>query len=237
MNARTDSTGPSQDGSSSKRQRRDKSPGRIRRAARGELSTQCKAHSACDRCRSSKLRCQPDKVDPFRCAHCVKMELECEYNTPHTRPPATGDNNQRLDQLESSVSKILELLQGGATRPTVDLSTVGTWSTNDPLSETLATDYKVPESAQISPRGLRPSLSPLERYDSAQARPLPKVGSDRRMAAFRESFAYEAPFRSIAYNPDTYRNAEVESEPSRRRGDPIDLGIFTEDKARELFAL
>lgn len=83
--------------------------------------------------------------------------------------------------------------------------------------------------------------------DVAQARPIPKVVSGRRMAAFTDPEAYEAPFRPLAYCPDTFRNEEMSAAQSeagdvvpcssRRRGDPIDEGVLTEDQARGLFDL
>lgn len=109
------------------------------------------------------------------------------------------------------------------------------------------------------------SLPNDEQYNQAQARPLPKVPAASRMAAFRDSSSHEAPFRSLTYNPDSYRNVEISEEssgdgrpggasggmqsmngvgggeggktPKRGRGDPIDRGVFLEKEARALFSL
>lgn len=109
------------------------------------------------------------------------------------------------------------------------------------------------------------SLPNDEQYNQAQARPLPKVPAASRMAAFRDSSSHEAPFRSLTYNPDSYRNVEISEEgsgdgrtggamsgtqsrngvgggeggktPKRGRGDPIDRGVFVEKEARALFSL
>lgn len=89
---------------------------------------------------------------------------------------------------------------------------------------------------------------------AAKARPIPRADVGSRMAAFTEPSSHEAPFRPLAYNPDTFRNAEMadrghdsidgasddggaQSTPKRGRGDPIDRGIFTEEEARLLFDL
>lgn len=99
-------------------------------------------------------------------------------------------------------------------------------------------------------------------YTSAPARPLPVTAAASRMAAFTDPSSHEAPFRSITYNPDTYRNVEMEGETSAGKddiplsgslgvgagkeeqggalygkGDPIDRGIFMEQEARALFSL
>lgn len=94
-----------------------------------------------------------------------------------------------------------------------------------------------------------------ERYGSAQARPIPKYGTASRMAAFTDPLSHEAPFRSLTYNPDTYRNAELVGEgsdeanlvvptngdggktPKRGIRDPIDNGIMGEEEAKALFSL
>lgn len=86
-----------------------------------------------------------------------------------------------------------------------------------------------------------------ESIDVAQARPIPKVVSGRRMAAFTDPEAYEAPFRPLAYAPDVFRNEEISAAHSesgddaahtpRRRGDPIDEDVLAEDQARALFDL
>jgi hypothetical protein len=85
---------------------------------------------------------------------------------------------------------------------------------------------------------------------ATQARPIPDYGKASRIAALNDPSAAEAPFRSLTYNPDTYRNAELSDKdddaaagpsggktPKRGRGDPIDRGIFTEEHARALFTL
>lgn len=66
------------------------------------------------------------------------------------------------------------------------------------------------------------------------------------MAAFTDPEAYEAPFRPLAYHPEVFRNEEILSTHSeadedahapRRRGDPIDEEVLTEQQARGLFDL
>lgn len=115
----------------------------------------------------------------------------------------------------------------------------------------------IPAAPIISPPAASvPSVSPnasssgrlrASNVEVAQARPIPKVVSGRRMAAFTDPEAYEAPFRPLAYNPDTFRNAEITAANSdagdegahtpRSRGDPIDEGVLTEEGARALFNL
>lgn len=115
-------------------------------------------------------------------------------------------------------------------------------------------------AASVSPvNSVETKRTPASVHDShhpssggaAQARPIPKAGAGSRMAAFTEPLSHEAPFRPLAYNPDTFRNTEMvdegngelsivgggQSTPKRGRGDPIDRGIFQEDEARSLFAL
>jgi hypothetical protein len=63
-----------------------------------------------------------------------------------------------------------------------------------------------------------------------------------------DAFSAEAPFRSVTYNPDTYRNEEITEDvqigladggktPKRGKGDPLDLGVIEEALARQLFTL
>lgn len=98
-----------------------------------------------------------------------------------------------------------------------------------------------------------------ERHASAQARPIPKYGTASRMAAFTDPLSHEAPFRSLTFNPDTFRNVEMvedgpdESIPTGSTGviargdggktpkrgirDPIDNGVMGESEAKALFTL
>lgn len=99
-----------------------------------------------------------------------------------------------------------------------------------------------------------------DRHASAQARPIPKYGTASRMAAFTDPLSHEAPFRSLTYNPDTFRNVELAEEgpdesmpttgssgtmgrddggktPKRGVKDPIDNGVMGEAEARALFTL
>lgn len=108
-----------------------------------------------------------------------------------------------------------------------------------------------------TPRSLHSNKSSAhERHTSAQARPLPKYGTASRMAVFTDPLSHEAPFRSLTYNPDTYRNFEMADDdsittaptgktgkdsggktPKRGIRDPIDNGIMSEAEAKALFSL
>ncbi len=112
-------------------------------------------------------------------------------------------------------------------------------------------DTLVGAATEMSPQLVEPTISPntktpasLHDHESAtQARPIPRAGAGSRMAAFTEPSAHEAPFRPLTYNPDTFRNAEIDGgpvaggTPKRGRGDPLDRGIFSEGEARVLFDL
>jgi hypothetical protein len=111
-------------------------------------------------------------------------------------------------------------------------------------------DTLVSAATEVSPQ-VEPSISPHtktpaslhDEYSATQARPIPRAGAGSRMAAFTEPGAHEAPFRPLTYNPDTFRNAEIDGgpvvggTPKRGRGDPLDRGIFSEGEARALFDL
>jgi hypothetical protein len=103
---------------------------RPRRAARGmclsrEFSDPRLIDPACDRCRSSKLRCKPCERPGAsdRCDHCERVDILCVYSSP---APGNGEQggrgpshrgrsfeSNRLIQLETGVTKLLELLGGG----------------------------------------------------------------------------------------------------------------------------
>ncbi|GMK54054.1 hypothetical protein CspeluHIS016_0106400 [Cutaneotrichosporon spelunceum] len=243
-----------------------------------------RAARACEKCRASKLRCV---AAGDRCAHCIKMDLECVYTDP---PPASAvPGDERLLRLEANVGKLLEIMQKGgegqppqpspaAARqesPIVHHATLetlsqlagdgimGSWisppaprHTISPVGpnffDTLvsaATEISPLACAELSPLG-EPSISsnttktPTSGHEHdypTHARPIPRAGAGSRMAAFTDPSSHEAPFRPLTYNPDTFRNTEIDGEPlgagtpKRGRGDPIDRGIFSEAEARRLF--
>lgn len=240
--------------------------------------------TACDRCRASKLRCQPPPHEAeTRCRNCARNDVQCQYSNP---PPPQAqveqrqDSDERLSRLEANVDKLLQMMESRSSQPAVAqpyLPSLPPQSQLEPQHtlggpEALSLFADVAASADAVewlPVDPAPALSPqmhssqtsvspnttcsesrrqrgLDAVDVAQARPIPKVVSGRRMAAFTDPEAYEAPFRPLAYHPEVFRNEEILSTHSeagedahtpRRRGDPIDEEVLTEQQARGLFDL
>lgn len=84
-----------------------------------------------------------------------------------------------------------------------------------------------------------------------RSRPIPRVAAAYRMATLTDPSSHEAPFRPLTYHPDVFRNSEMSRQaspepsalsngrrtPKSGKGDAIELGIFSEEQARALFAL
>lgn len=240
--------------------------------------------TACDRCRASKLRCQPPPNDAeTRCRNCARNDVQCQYSNP--APPQAQleqrhDSDERLSRLEANVDKLLQMMESRSSQPAVlqqyppnplppqhlepQTTLGGPEALNlfaDVAASADAVEWLPVEPAPVlSPptHSSQTSVSPNttcsesrrarghDAVDVAQARPIPKVVSGRRMAAFTDPEAYEAPFRPLAYHPEVFRNEEILSTHSeaeedvhtpRRRGDPIDEEILTEEQARGLFDL
>lgn len=239
---------------------------------------------ACDRCRASKLRCQPPPSDAeTRCRNCYRNDVQCQYSNP---PPPQAqveqrhDSAERLTRLEANVDKLLQMMESRSSQSAISQPYVPNPAAQEQLGtqqsftgpEALSLFADVAASADAAewlPVDPVPALSPQvhssqtsvspnttcsesrrqrghDAVDVAQARPIPKVVSGRRMAAFTDPEAYEAPFRPLAYHPEVFRNEEILSTHSeaeedahtpRRRGDPIEEEVLTEEQARALFDL
>ncbi len=221
---------------------------RARRAARGGLTFVRPLTLACERCRSSKLRCEAPEPSSFqtKCTHCLKMDLVCEYTTIAPSPVISTNptvDNPRLEALENLVAQILTNSQPESTplSALADFADNQRWDSNWQANCDPPPTIKPPIVSPDAPSDGSHDISP------SQARPIPKVLPSTRMAAFTEASSHEAPFRSLAYNPDTFRNAEFSraaseerqevKTPKRGGGDPIDRGVFSLEEARELFEL
>lgn len=112
--------------------------------------------------------------------------------------------------------------------------------------------------AQMGSFGVPPIASTSQSQGEAsmkspptRSRPIPRVAAAYRMATLADPSSHEAPFRPLTYHPDIFRNSEMSRQaspepsaqsngrrtPKSGKGDAVELGIFSEEHARALFAL